>query len=238
MSATAEKDPFFSDICMKRCRGLCCDPWWGIISYTVIKEGGLSDLNGFKSELAGGVKAREKRIVESYVTSEDPPRPLFSRPERYNITLREVKVIGTKLQLNLLAMYAFRCSFLSGDKVCTIHPALLEGREVRPPHCGYMGRLDVNAGEKGYCRIIHAAHKDAEADIEMAIAAEKGASARHYGGGAATAEEAAQTVMGELKDWCLKHAPQLLPQQKSQAPGRNDPCWCGSNRKFKKCHGV
>lgn len=20
-------------------------------------------------------------------------------------------------------------------------------------------------------------------------------------------------------------------------PGRNDPCWCGSDRKFKKCHG-
>ncbi len=20
-------------------------------------------------------------------------------------------------------------------------------------------------------------------------------------------------------------------------PGRNDPCWCGSGRKFKKCHG-
>ena len=20
-------------------------------------------------------------------------------------------------------------------------------------------------------------------------------------------------------------------------PGRNDPCWCGSGRKFKRCHG-
>jgi preprotein translocase subunit SecA len=20
--------------------------------------------------------------------------------------------------------------------------------------------------------------------------------------------------------------------------GRNDPCWCGSGKKFKKCHGV
>jgi preprotein translocase subunit SecA len=20
--------------------------------------------------------------------------------------------------------------------------------------------------------------------------------------------------------------------------GRNDPCWCGSGRKFKKCHGA
>ena len=21
-------------------------------------------------------------------------------------------------------------------------------------------------------------------------------------------------------------------------PGRNDPCWCGSGKKFKKCHGA
>ena len=20
-------------------------------------------------------------------------------------------------------------------------------------------------------------------------------------------------------------------------PGRNDPCWCGSGKKYKKCHG-
>jgi preprotein translocase subunit SecA len=23
-----------------------------------------------------------------------------------------------------------------------------------------------------------------------------------------------------------------------QQTGRNDPCWCGSNKKFKKCHGA
>lgn len=25
--------------------------------------------------------------------------------------------------------------------------------------------------------------------------------------------------------------------RKPQLPGRNDPCWCGSGKKFKKCHG-
>lgn len=25
---------------------------------------------------------------------------------------------------------------------------------------------------------------------------------------------------------------------RSSRPGRNDPCWCGSGRKFKKCHGA
>jgi preprotein translocase subunit SecA len=23
-----------------------------------------------------------------------------------------------------------------------------------------------------------------------------------------------------------------------QTVGRNDPCWCGSGKKFKKCHGA
>lgn len=25
--------------------------------------------------------------------------------------------------------------------------------------------------------------------------------------------------------------------KKPHLPGRNDPCWCGSDRKYKKCHG-
>ena len=28
-----------------------------------------------------------------------------------------------------------------------------------------------------------------------------------------------------------------IPKAKAATPGRNDPCWCGSNLKFKKCHG-
>jgi preprotein translocase subunit SecA len=27
-----------------------------------------------------------------------------------------------------------------------------------------------------------------------------------------------------------------VPEQ--QKVGRNDPCWCGSGKKFKKCHGA
>ncbi len=29
-------------------------------------------------------------------------------------------------------------------------------------------------------------------------------------------------------------APSVQPAQR---PGRNDPCWCGSGLKFKRCHG-
>ena len=30
---------------------------------------------------------------------------------------------------------------------------------------------------------------------------------------------------------------QLNPDEAEQI-GRNDPCWCGSGKKFKKCHGA
>lgn len=28
-----------------------------------------------------------------------------------------------------------------------------------------------------------------------------------------------------------------IPARSVQRPGRNDPCWFGSGRKFKRCHG-
>ncbi len=28
------------------------------------------------------------------------------------------------------------------------------------------------------------------------------------------------------------------PKEPAQKPGRNDPCWCGSGKKYKKCHMV
>jgi uncharacterized protein len=32
--------------------------------------------------------------------------------------------------------------------------------------------------------------------------------------------------------------PRVEAVRKEVAPGRNDPCWCGSGKKFKKCHGA
>ncbi|MFL1495130.1 SEC-C metal-binding domain-containing protein [Pseudomonas antarctica] len=28
-----------------------------------------------------------------------------------------------------------------------------------------------------------------------------------------------------------------LAERPARIPGRNEPCWCGSGTKFKKCHG-
>jgi preprotein translocase subunit SecA len=29
-----------------------------------------------------------------------------------------------------------------------------------------------------------------------------------------------------------------MPVRVEKTVGRNDPCWCGSGKKFKKCHGA
>ncbi|MFO1356660.1 MAG: SEC-C metal-binding domain-containing protein [Gammaproteobacteria bacterium] len=34
------------------------------------------------------------------------------------------------------------------------------------------------------------------------------------------------------------HAPATPYRREAPKPGRNDPCFCGSGRKYKKCHGA
>jgi uncharacterized protein YchJ len=35
-----------------------------------------------------------------------------------------------------------------------------------------------------------------------------------------------------------QHAGQVPYRREAPKPGRNDPCFCGSGRKYKKCHGA
>lgn len=240
MSSSPEDYSYFSDICTEICGGLCCDPWWGIISYQTVKGGGLSNLNGFRADVIKGIKTRAQRIIDGYTTREPTPKYLFSSPERYNIILRDIKVNGTILHLNIMAMFAFRCRYLSPDKVCMIHPSITGGEDVRPSHCGYMGSLRVNPGEKGYCRVIHAAESESSDSnaVRSAIEVERTASEKHYNEGFSTVESAADNLLTQLKDFCLRNYSHLFPQKKNVAPGRNDPCYCGSGKKYKKCHGA
>ncbi len=41
----------------------------------------------------------------------------------------------------------------------------------------------------------------------------------------------------DLRVWWLDHAPRPATRRVEPTPGRNDPCPCGSGKKFKKCHG-
>lgn len=227
----------FSSICIDQCEGKCCDPWWGIISYTVRKDRGLSHL---KEEIVQGLRERAMRIMTRYVTNETPPRPLFRSPERYNVTVENVQINGNSLLITLRAMFAFRCLFLSQDKRCTIHPSALGGQDIRPPHCGYLGSLNAMPGEKGYCRIIHAAtaSSGASSKICAAIDMEGAVSEKHYREAYPSPETAAEAVVAAIREYVRSHAPYLAPAEGEKGPGRNDPCYCGSGKKFKKCHGL
>ncbi len=48
----------------------------------------------------------------------------------------------------------------------------------------------------------------------------------------------AMLAVQELRVFWLDHGPRPAPRRVEAAPGRNDPCPCGSGRKFKKCHGA
>jgi uncharacterized protein len=42
----------------------------------------------------------------------------------------------------------------------------------------------------------------------------------------------------DLRGFWLDHAVRPAPRRVEKTPGRNDPCPCGSGRKYKKCHGA
>lgn len=42
----------------------------------------------------------------------------------------------------------------------------------------------------------------------------------------------------DLRLWWVENAPRTAPRKVEALPGRNDPCFCGSGKKFKKCHGA
>ncbi len=42
----------------------------------------------------------------------------------------------------------------------------------------------------------------------------------------------------DFKLWVVDNAPRPATRQVEKTPGRNDPCPCGSGKKYKKCHGA
>lgn len=42
----------------------------------------------------------------------------------------------------------------------------------------------------------------------------------------------------DLRQLWKSLGPRVETIRKAAEPGRNDPCWCGSGKKFKKCHGA
>lgn len=238
--APSRDDAYFTSICIESCGGRCCDPWWGIVEFSVNVGNKPKEIARFKETLTKEIVSREQRIREKYITSETPPRRLFKKPERYNVELVSAMPSGGDLAITLRALFAFRCLFLSDKKVCTIHPAVIGGDDIRPPHCGYMGTLDAKYGEKGYCRIIHASTEegdDASAKIAEAVALEERSSKQYFETGFDNAGDAAISLIERIKDYLKQNMSEPKPVKVEKKPGRNDPCDCGSGKKYKKCHG-
>jgi hypothetical protein len=240
MKNTAKDKKDYSNICVNKCHGACCDPWWGIINYSVIKSPASGE-DAFLNELVKGIRVREKRIVSTYITKESPPRPLFIKPESYNIIVREIKAEGAALRLDLILMFAFRCSFLSKDKTCLIHPVVTDRPDIRPPQCDKLGTPGIKSGHEGYCPIISVASGldgPAAMSIEEAIGADKETTRRYLSEGVAEKEDAAKKVLARLRLYYREHPETRQALGNMKKPGRNEPCHCGSGKKFKKCHGA
>jgi preprotein translocase subunit SecA len=64
-----------------------------------------------------------------------------------------------------------------------------------------------------------------------------------YSGGQSAAGAMAMAAAAEQGDAYADDGPPPEPVQQrvvdeTQQIGRNDPCWCGSGKKYKKCHGA
>jgi preprotein translocase subunit SecA len=57
------------------------------------------------------------------------------------------------------------------------------------------------------------------------------------GGGAEQAAQAYEDGQIEPDELPVQVVEQRRVDESEQI-GRNDPCWCGSGKKFKKCHGA
>ncbi len=235
----AKNNTDFSLLCVDECGGRCCDPWWGIIFYKLDVPLTKVSGDGLTLLIASSIAKRVKRISSTYVTKEKPARALFGEPERYNVNAEGVEVLeGGTARVSIRAMFAFRCLFLSSSNRCTIHPSE-HGRDLRPPHCAELGSPGARRGEKGYCRIIEAAIKSPGSSeaTQRAIELEKKTSESHYGEGKNTLDEAASHVAAQVKRELKGAIARTSNLDAGKKTGRNDPCPCGSGKKFKKCHG-
>ncbi len=65
--------------------------------------------------------------------------------------------------------------------------------------------------------------------------------AAQWKGGSATREEMLDETCFAVQDlrlYWLDHGPKPEQRRVEATPGRNDPCPCGSGKKYKKCHGA
>lgn len=82
--------------------------------------------------------------------------------------------------------------------------------------------------------------RDVEALVLDAAALERHVAATYRGNRPSRDEliDVACHAIQDLRMYWIDHAPRHAPVRVAPTPGRNDPCPCGSGRKYKKCHGA
>lgn len=102
-------------------------------------------------------------------------------------------------------------------------------------------------GETGSPAVLPALKECAEIDdLDVAVAAVWAAHrlASRYPAAAADVKDLPRAPKLNVYDFCLCsrstdyafHDQPVVPALPTPRPGRNDPCWCGSGKKYKKCH--
>jgi preprotein translocase subunit SecA len=100
--------------------------------------------------------------------------------------------------------------------------SLLFHAEVTPDDGALQGNPNANGGGNGALSYDHQSLSGTEAILAA-------------GGGTATAGGAGFAGGGSV---ATPVAQQPKVNSETENVGRNDPCWCGSGKKFKKCHGA
>ena len=77
-------------------------------------------------------------------------------------------------------------------------------------------------------------------DYSGGTEADQPSALRQAAAGAPAADAAAAAALGgrPANDNGAPENPQTVVKSEQDKVGRNDPCWCGSGKKFKKCHGA
>jgi preprotein translocase subunit SecA len=85
--------------------------------------------------------------------------------------------------------------------------------------------------------LFHAELAPEEAQEQLAQA-QTSSGQIHYEHETAAGQDAIDAALGGGGGVAAPAAPAPVRQSELDKIGRNDPCWCGSGKKFKKCHGA
>ncbi len=119
---------------------------------------------------------------------------------------------------------------------------MVEAPPPPPPQMILSGPTDTDLGGEPYGgqRLPEPIEVETEPEPLMGaispLAARRAALAAGLSGAQETDLSKLRTSHGEDGGAAGRKQPVHVDQQKQV--GRNDPCWCGSGKKFKKCHGA